>query len=178
AFNYVAAQDPAIANKSAWTLGLAALPDSHKARTDAVLTDDQVRAVVAACYAVSKRLGLLVEVLAVAGGQPGERARLRVRELQSDRLLMPRSAKGRARKRIDRRPIPIPSSLAAKLGTAAGDRPSDAPLLQRPDGNAWNTGRSDHNRPFESALAVAGLPKVVPYALRHSSITRALLRGV
>jgi integrase len=52
------------------------------------------------------------------------------------------------------------------------------PLLQRADGASWQTGRSDHNVPFYRALAAAGLPRVVPYTLRHSSITRALLRGV
>jgi len=169
ALNYTAAQDATIINKSAWTIGLAALPDSHVARTDAVLTDDQVRAVVGACYAASERLGLLVEVLAVTGARPVQAARLLVGDLQKDRLLMPRSAKGRGRKRIDRRPIPIPPTLAVRLRAAAGDRPVDHPLLQC---------QSDYSRPFERALASAGLPKVVPYSLRHSSITRALLRGV
>src|SRR5262249_6433622 len=134
------------------------------------------RDVVAACYADSERLGLLVEVLAVTGARPVQAARLLVADLQKDRLLMPRSAKGRGRKRIDRRPIPIPPTLAIRLRVAAGESLSDPPLLQRQDGGAWRP--SDHSRPFGNALAAAGLPKVVPYALRHSSITRALLRGV
>jgi len=180
ALNYAAAQDPSINNRSAWTVGLASLPDSHVARTDAVLSDDQVRAVVAACYAGSERLGLLVEVLAITGCRPVQAARLCVRDLQADRLMMPRSAKGRGRKRVERRPIPVPPSLVARLRAAAGDRPTDAPLLQRPDGQAWlQTGQhSDYNRLFDSALVAAGLPRVVPYALRHSSITRALQRGL
>src|SRR5262249_15272659 len=180
ALNYAAAQDPSIGNRSAWTIGLASLPDSHVARTDAVLTDAGVRAVVAACYAASERLGLLVEVLAVTGCRPVQASRLCVGDLQSDRLLMPRSAKGRGQKRVERRPIPVPPSLVAKLRAAAGDRSSDAPLLQLPDGQAWlQTGQhSDYNRLFDSALAAAGLPRVVPYALRHSSITRALQRGL
>jgi integrase len=178
ALNYAAAQDPSITNRSAWTIGLASLPDSHVARTNAVLSDAEVRGVVAACYADSERLGLLAEVLAVTGARPVQVARLLVGDLQADRLLMPRSAKGRGRKRIDRRPIPIPPTLVAKLKAAAGDRPADASLLQRPDGCAWQTSGSDHSRPFARALAAAGLPKVVPYALRHSSITRALQRGL
>jgi integrase len=176
--NYAAAQDPTIGNRSAWTIGLAALPDSHVARTDAVLSDDEVRAVVAACYTASDRLGLLAEVLAVTGARPVQAARLLVGDLLADKLMMPRSAKGRGQKRIERRPIPIPPTLVAKLQAAAADRPADAPLLQRPDGAAWHSGHSDHSRPFERALAAASLPKVVPYAMRHSSITRALLRGV
>jgi integrase len=178
ALNYAANHDPSIANRAAWKVGLAALPDSHRARVDAILSDDEIRAVVAACYAVSERLGLLVEVLAVTGCRPVQAARLLVKDLQPDRLLMPRSAKGRGQKRIERRPIPIPPSLAARLRAAAGDRSPNAPLLQRLDGAAWHSGHSDHSRPFERALAAAGLPKVVPYALRHSSITRALQRGL
>jgi integrase len=176
--NYAAAQDTSITNKSAWTLGLASLPDSHVARTDAVLSDDEVRAVVAACYAASSRLGLLVEVLAVTGCRPVQAARLRVGDLQTDRVMMPRSAKGKGKKRIDRRPIPLPPGLIDKLKIAAGDRPAGAPLLQRPDGAAWRSANSDHSRPFANALAAAGLFKVVPYALRHTSIVRMLSRGI
>jgi integrase len=178
ALNYAANQDPSIANRAAWKVGLAALPDSHRARVDAILSDDEIRAVVAACYAAGERLGLLAEVLAVTGARPVQAARLLVGDLQPDRLMMPRSAKGRGQKRIERRPIPIPLSLAARLRAVAGDRPADAPLLQRPDSAAWHSGHSDHSRPFERALAAAGLPKVVPYSLRHSSIVRALLRGL
>src|SRR5262249_23361722 len=127
-------------------------------------------------YAARERRGLLVEVLAVTGARPVQVARLLVGDLQKDRLLMPRSAKGRGRKRIDRRPIPIPPTLAVRLRVTAGDRPADAPLLQRSDGQAWQA--SDHSRPFERALAAAGLPKVVPYTLRHSSIPRPWLPGV
>ena len=178
ALNHAAAQDPTIATRSAWTIGLAALPDSHVSRTNAILSDDEIRAVVVACYAASDRLGLLVEVLAVTGCRPVQAARLLVGDLQPDRVMMPRSAKGKGRKRIERRPLPIPAGLAIKLRAAAGDRPPDAPLLQRPDGLAWQPGRGDHSRPFATALVAAGLPKVVPYALRHSSITRSLQRGL
>ena len=122
-----------------------------------MLTDDQVRAVVAACYAESDRLGLLIEVMAVTGCRPVQAARLLVGDLQADRLMLPRSAKGKGRKRIERRPIPIPPALVAKLRVAAGERPADAPLLQRLDGAAWR--RSDHSRPFDRALEAAGLPR-------------------
>jgi integrase len=178
ALNFVANHDPSITNRAAWKIGLAALPDSHVARADVVLTDDQVRAVVSACYAESERLGLLIEVLAVTGCRPVQAARLTVGDLQPDRVMLPRSAKGKGQKRIERRPVPIPPSLSSRLRAAASDRPSDAPLLQRADGGAWQPGRSDHSKPFDRALEAAGLLKVVPYALRHSSITRALLRGV
>jgi integrase len=176
ALNYAAGQDETIANKSAWTNGLASLPDSHVARVDAVLGDDEVRAIVAACYVYSDRLGLLIEVLATTGCRPSQAARLLVADLETDRVLMPRSAKGRGQKRVERRPLPISVSLAEKLKAVAAERPSGDPLLQRPDGGAWQV--SDHGNHFDRALIAAGLPRVVPYALRHTSICRALMRGV
>jgi integrase len=125
--NYAAAQDPSLTNKPAWAIGLANLPDSYVSRTDAVLSDDAVRATVSACYAASARLGLFFEVLAVTGSRPIQVARLLVSDLQADRVMMPRSAKGKGKKRIDRRPIPLPPALIAKLKLAAGDRSADAP---------------------------------------------------
>jgi integrase len=176
ALNYMANLDPTIANRSAWRLGLAALPDSQVARLDAILSDDDVRAVVAACYAFDQRLGLFVEVLALTGCRPIQAARLVVGDLQADRVLMPRSAKGKGTKKIDRRPVPIPPALIAKLRAVAGKQAADAPLLLRPDGQSW---LKNHNRPFQKALAAAGFaPSVVPYSLRHSSIVRSLLHGL
>jgi integrase len=177
ALSYAANHDPTITNRAAWKIGLAALPDSHVARVDAVLSDAQVRAVVAACYAASEPLGLLVEVLATTGCRPVQAARLLVGDLQADRLLMPRSVKGRGKKRIDRRPIPIPAALVVKLRAAAGDRPAGAPLLLY-QGQAWHPERSHLARHFTRALAAAGLPRVVAYSLRHSSVVRCLLRGL
>jgi integrase len=139
---------------------------------------DAIRAIVAACYAYSEPLGLLAEVLAITGARPVQVKRLKVGDLQSDRLLMPRSARGRGKKRVDRRPLPVPPSLVEKLRIAAAGRPADDPLLRRPDGRAWETSWSDHAAPFARALAVAGLPKVVLYALRHSYVVRSLQRGV
>src|SRR5262249_23932833 len=48
------------------------------------------------------------------------------------------------------------------------------------DGAPWRPEIADYRRPFISAVKRAGLDpaKVTLYALRHSSITRALLAGV
>jgi integrase len=83
ALNYAADHDPTIANRAAWKIGLAALPDSHVARVDVILSDDRVRAIVTACYADSEPLGLFVEVLAVTGCRPIQAARLLVGDLNS-----------------------------------------------------------------------------------------------
>jgi integrase len=135
---------------------------------NAVLDDDAIRAIVAACYAYSEPLGLLAEVLAVTGARPVQVKRLRVGDLQSDRLtlMMPRSKKGRGQKRVDRRPVPIPSSLVEKLRIAAAGRPADDPLLCRPDGRPWQTW-SDHAVPFAKALA---WPVSLSQSFTHSGI--------
>jgi integrase len=92
--------------------------------------------------------------------------------------MMPSSRKGHAGKQITRRPVPIPGSLAARLREAAGDRDAAAPLLLRSDSKPWSATSADHRRPFEAAIARAGLgPKITFYSLRHSSIVRQILSG-
>src|SRR5262249_5556914 len=183
ALNLAAKHDPRITNVNAWKVGLAALPDAHQAR-NTILKDEQVRVLIAAAYTEDDALGLLVEVGAVTGARPSQLERLEVGDLQIDRadgprLLMPSSRKGRGRKRIDRHPIPIPMTLADRLRRAAGEREALAPLLLRTNNGPWSASRADHWRPFQRAVARAGLdPSVTFYALRHSSIVRALLAGV
>jgi integrase len=183
ALNLAAAHDSRISNQSAWRIGLAALPDGYYAR-NVILTDDEVRALIAAAYAEDRALGLLVETAAVTGARVSQLARLEIGDLQDDRpdprLMMPSSKKGKGTKRITRQPVPIPLSLAALLRQAAGERPATDPLLLRADGAPWRPEIADYRRPFISAVKRAGLdPATVTfYALRHSSITRALLAGV
>jgi hypothetical protein len=89
--------------------------------------------------------------------------------------MMPSSRKGDRGRKPARRPGPIPSELAHKL---AGNRPAGQPLLLRADGRAFS-------RPARTTMrsCMRGLPKRAGitgtiYALRHSSIVRALLASV
>src|SRR5262249_18992235 len=70
------------------------------------------------------------------------------------------------------------ASLAVRLREFGARRSARAPLLLKADGNAW--GRSDHLRPFARTVARVKLDpdEVTIYALRHSSIVRALLGSV
>jgi integrase len=185
AFELAAAHDPRIANQRAWKVGLAALPDAHVAR-NVILDDAAVRRIVAAAYEHDRAVGLMTDVAAVTGARLSQLARLEVADLQADgpepRLLMPLSAKGRARnKRHERRPVPISSSLALTLKQQAAGRPGEAPLLLRPNGERWGYGRRRHHRnDMRAVVEAAGLDpdKVTLYALRHSSIVRQLLANV
>jgi integrase len=183
ALNLAAAHDPRITNGAVWRTALAALPAAHYAR-NVILTDEQVRALIAAAYAEDSALGLLVETAAVTGARVSQLGRLEVGDLQADRpdprVMMPSSRKGRGHKRIDRKPVPITADLAAKLKRAAGDRAPTDSLLLRADGTPWRPATADYRLPFISVVRRVGLDPttVTLYSLRHSSIVRALLAGV
>jgi integrase len=182
ALELAASKDQRITNNSAWRLGLQKLPDASRNPRNVVLPENDIRRIVALAYQDSTELGRLVEVAAVTGARVSQIARLRIADLQDDRresrLMMPTSAKGRGVKRIDRRAVAIPATLAARLREAAGDRAADARLVLKPSGEPWAS--KDHSHPFARVVDSAGLdPTVVTiYALRHSSITRQLLANV
>jgi integrase len=177
ALNLAASLDSKIANTREWERGLTAIPDADESR-NVILPDDEVRTVVKCSYDDSEEFGYFVEVLSVTGTRPSQAERLTVGDLQVDRLMMPPSRKGGKKKRTEKRPAPIPLSLAERLRKTAGDRPANARLLLKPDKAPWSRGL--HQRPFQRAAEAAGLDPaaVTIYALRHSSIVRQLLAGV
>jgi integrase len=181
ALNLAAQQDERIISRSAWKIGLATIPDAHVSR-NVILDEQAIRAVIAMSYEQSDEFGLLVETGAVTGARVSQLARLEVQDLQDDRpdprLMMPGSRKGRGEKKITRRPVPIPASLAVKLRNGTEGREPSAPLLVRESGERWH--KIDHARPFARAVRAAALDprEVTIYALRHSSIVRQLLAGV
>jgi integrase len=131
---------------------------------------------VASAYAVDPPFGLYVEVAAVTGARLSQIARLVVGDLLSDppRLNMPCSRKGRGRK-PSKRAVPITAALAAKLKS---NRAAGAPLLLRSDGQPWQSSQDgDHEALYRLAVERAGVKGTI-YALRHSSIIRALLANI
>jgi integrase len=188
ALELAASLDARISNRAAFRLGLKALPGGKTARR-AVLPDADVLRIVQAAYAQDRAFGVLTEVLAQTGARISQAARLTCRDLQADvadpRLLMPTSYKGRGQKERQHVPVPITASLAALLKELRGDRPADAPLLLRADGTRWldptaKRRKSEHWPIFRAVAARAGFDpdEITCYALRHSSICRALLRNV
>jgi site-specific recombinase XerD len=175
ALNLASKEDPTrITNTAAWRDGLARLPDAEVARND-ILTDSDVRALVAAAYALSPEYGLWVETHATTGARTSQLERLEVRDLQDSkanpRLMMPSSHKGK-RRRVERKPVAIPASLAVALRHAAAARAPEAPLLVPPGGETLL--RNWLKRIVKAAKLKPG---TTMYALRHSSIVRMLLAG-
>jgi len=180
ALTLAANHDPRINNRSAWQIGLATLHDAGEAR-NVILADDKVLDVIRSAYDVGPEFGLLVETAAVTGARVGQLAGLNVQDVQdgaAPRLMVPSSRKGRGEKKITRRPVPIPASLAVKLKAAGSGRAAEAVLLVKTSGDRWR--KSDHSRPFARAALAAGLDPgtVTIYALRHSAIVRELLANV
>jgi integrase len=178
ALTLAAKRDPRITNTAAWRDGLSGIAENFESRNPSSLSDAEVQDLVRHAYAIDPAFGVYCEVAAVTGARPSQIVRLLGADLlpngDGPRLMMPSSRKGRGRK-ISRKPVPITASLAAKLS----GRAPDAPLLVRSDGRVWqSTDKSDHARLFALAAERAGLTGVTIYALRHSSIVRALLANV
>jgi integrase len=177
-----------IRNRQAWEVGLACLPGAQESR-NVILSDDEVRAFVANAYMIDDGFGLIIDVLAVTGARPSQVVRLRVDDLQDHpvrpKLSMPKSAKGggrnRSQKKLERYSVPITVQLATRLRAAAKGRHASAPLLLHSDGTPWdkNPGQQYHHLVAKIVTVIGLDPAVVTaYALRHSSVVRALLQNV
>ena len=70
--NLAAADDPRISDQ-AWRTGLKKLPDDEDHARNVILSDDLVRAVIAACYADSEEFGRFFEALAATGAKKANR---------------------------------------------------------------------------------------------------------
>jgi integrase len=186
ALTLAAKRDRRITNRAAWEGELDALPNATVAR-NVVLPDEALARLIGAAYVHDPAFGLFAQVIAETGTRPSQAARLNVADLdaRAARLLMPRSGKGHAHKRVlkmaERVPVPISPALVARLREAAhGRRPHDR-LLARAGGTPWGYRRHDHYREaIRAVVTAAGLDpdEVTLYALRHTAISRALLKGV
>jgi integrase len=179
---------------------LPAAPADSVARDSQILSDAQIGRLLAAAREVDAEEGWegdllrMVLVLAATGARFSQVARMRVGDCQRGmgRLLVPPSRKGRRTEGAEA-PIPVPvgqdildALLPATTGRAAAD-----PLLERwrvhqiPGSVRWErTGRgpwlssSELTRPWQAIRDRAEMPDVIPYALRHSSIVRAIRRNL
>jgi integrase len=84
ALSNAANEDERIGNRRAWEKALASLPNATQA-PNVILSEAAVRAIVAAAYDVSRKFGVLAELLAVTGCRVTQAARLEVADVQADR---------------------------------------------------------------------------------------------
>jgi integrase len=148
ALNLAADNDERITIRRAWEIGLANLPDAQNDR-NVILGEWQIQALIAAAYADSLELGLLVEVAAQTGARISQLAGLDVVDLHdgpAPRLMIPTSKKGRGTKKLRHYPAPLTTDLARRLREAAVGRAPGQPLLVKPSPRPTgrpNGGRAD-----------------------------------
>lgn len=170
-----------------------------RARDNQVLTDDQIRAVVAAALAIDDDFGRLVMLLAATGARFAQLRRMVVADVQADqgRVMVPESFKGKKRACAHIR-VQVGTDTLAVLRPAIEGRSGGAVLLERwrhaqvkagercdvtqtwerAERGPWTTA-SQMTRMWNQAREDAGLPATtIPYALRHSSIVRGLRVGL
>ena len=159
------------------------------AREGQVLSDAQVRALVAAAAKIDADFHRLVLVLAATGARFAQVRRLTVGDvLDTGRLMVPASFKGRSG--TSGKPpiaVPIGADVLDALRPAIEGRADNEPLLERwthrqvapmawehAERGPWNTA-SEMTKRWNKAVAMAALPPdTVPYALRHSGIVRGI----
>ena len=167
------------------------------ARDNQILTDEEVGAILQAAFEVDQEQGFdgdlyrNVVCLAATGARYAQVRRMRVGDIQvsARRLMVPGSYKGRGGN-SGSDPVPVGNDVIEVLLPAIAGRPSDAPLFERwiheqePGGIAWKKSergpwkRGELARPWKAIREHAGMPEVIPYALRHSSIVRGLRKGL
>jgi hypothetical protein len=114
-------------------------------------------------------LGVWCQTLSETGNRESQIKRVEVLDLQAARLMVPSSRKGKNRQ-ITRKGLPITAELAAHLvKLAAGKNPGDRLLPAFSD-------LAEKFRPVAKLLNLG--PEITPYALRHSSIARQLLKNI
>ena len=164
-----------------------------RARDNQILSDDTVRNIVAAAaaYDPDGDVGRMVLVLAATGARFSQVQRIVVGDVQVDRsrIFMPASRKGQGKEETSY-PVQVGTDVIEALRPLLNDRPTDEPLLcrwrmkqtkkltwERDYRGAW-TSAAEMTRQWRAICQSLALERVVPYALRHSSIVRAIRAGL
>ncbi|WP_316187713.1 MULTISPECIES: tyrosine-type recombinase/integrase [unclassified Bradyrhizobium] len=166
--------------------------ETSVARDNQILTDTQVSTLLRAARKIDEEQGFegdlyrIVVCLAATGARFAQLRRMRVSDAQpiERRLMVPGSYKGRGGNG-GYVPVPVGEDVIDVLMPAISGRPKEAPLFERwryeqagnfgwkpSERGPWRT--AELTRPWQDIRKRAGLPKVIPYALRHSSIVRGL----
>jgi integrase len=171
--------------------------DASIARDNQILPDAQVSNLLRAADEIDNEqecegdLYRLVVCLAATGARFAQVRRMRVSDAQwkERRLMVPGSYKGRGGKGGSI-PIPVGDDVIEVLLPAIVGRPKEAPLFERwsreqvPHSISWRRSErgpwktAELTRPWRAIRLRAGLPEVIPYSLRHTSIVRGLRSGL
>jgi integrase len=163
------------------------------ARDNQILTDRQVTSLIAAARVVDVEDGWegdlfrIVVVLAASGTRFGQAARMKVLNVQraQSRLFIPSSRKGKGQK-VEGVAVAVGADVMEALLPATMGRPTGAPLLERWRYvqialTAWKRDRrgpwqvsAELTRAWTKVRDQAGMPGIISYALRHSSIVRGI----
>lgn len=162
------------------------------ARENQILGDEQVRLIIETAMRLDAEGDLTrrIVLLAATGARFSQVQRMLVRDVQFEhsRLLLPKSRKGKGKTADYIRVQVGPDVLNALRPVVEGRKPAE-PLLEHwryvRDGIQWIR---DRRGPWEAAwemtngwreiAGAAGLPRAIPYALRHSSIVRGIRLGL
>ena len=170
-----------------------AFQDESVAREGQVLDDDIIRKIVKTARAKDPEgdFATLVMLMAATGARFSQLVRMRVADVQftQRRLLVPASRKGKGKAKSSIR-VAVSMDVAEALRSHCANRPVGDILLERWHHRqtgpvTWETvGRqpwqtpSEMRRPWKVVVDELRIPDVVPYALRHSSIVRAIKAGL
>jgi integrase len=167
------------------------------ARDNQILADGDVARLIRASREIDAEddwegdLFRLVTVLAATGTRFSQAIRIRVSgcQISAGRLMIPVSRKGRGGKSGDT-PVPVGRDVLDELVGVSHGRKGDPALLERwrhrqisatkwerMDRGPWQVA-SELARPWKAVRERAGLPEVIPYALRHSSIVRGIRQNL
>ncbi|WP_070152066.1 tyrosine-type recombinase/integrase [Sphingobium phenoxybenzoativorans] len=163
------------------------------AREGQVLDDDMVRKIVKTAKAkdADGDFAMVVMLMAATGARFAQLVRMRVADVQLDqnRLLVPASRKGKGKAKSAIR-VAVSKDVVDALRIYCADRLAGDILLERwhhrqtgpiawerINRQPWKT-PSEMRRLWKKLVDELKIPDVVPYALRHSSIVRAIKAGL
>ncbi len=164
------------------------------ARENQILSANEVSILIGAAEKVDRERGWegdlfrMVVVLAATGARFSQITRMQVRDVQisRSRLMVPASRKGRGVK-LSSTPVAVGDDVIDVLRTIVeGRAPGDILLerwlrkqvagsirWERSERGPWKAA-SEIDRPWDHIRQCARMPKVIPYAFRHSSIVRGI----
>jgi integrase len=165
----LAHEDGYTTSDHAWSSKLKPVKDAS-GRRDCYLDLAQRKSLIAHA---SPDLAILARAMSLLPMRPGAVAAFKVGNFDK-RLNTLAIGKDKAGK--DRR-ITLPASTAAFFVEQSKDKTPNAPLFARADGSAWN--KDSWKYPFKYAVTAAELPMAATaYALRHSTITDLIVKGL